>query len=51
MVVGSIKPWVETMALVQGAAKVVTVDYNKIYIEDPSIQFLSAYDLADSWIE
>ncbi|VDN54187.1 unnamed protein product [Dracunculus medinensis] len=49
LVIGSVTPWVEIIYLRNGAKKVTTVDYNKIIIDHPQIEYLNAMNLALQW--
>ena len=48
LVIGSEKPWVETIALVAGAASVTTVEYGVIHSEVPEITTYTPKQLAEA---
>ena len=43
LVVGSQSPWIEVMALRNGAKKVTTLEYTKIISEDPRIESIEGH--------
>ncbi|CAD6184569.1 unnamed protein product [Caenorhabditis auriculariae] len=52
LIVGSLSPWAETMALKLGAKKVVTVEYSKISIDETMRERMEAVlapTLAENW--
>lgn len=46
-VLGSVSPWIEALAIHCGAKSVTTIEYSKINIESPLINFLNVSDIKE----
>ena len=45
LVIGSDSPWIETLLLDKGAAKIITLEYAKITVQHPNITIMSPKEL------
>ena len=51
LVVGSQSPWIEIMALKNGAREITTMEYTKIISEDPRINTIEAHQFMKMYQE
>ena len=47
LVIGSIRPWIETILLAEGAKSITTLDYAVFKCDHPKIRVLTPRQLAD----
>uniref|UniRef100_A0A914XPT5 Class I SAM-dependent methyltransferase n=1 Tax=Plectus sambesii TaxID=2011161 RepID=A0A914XPT5_9BILA len=49
MVIGSLTPWVEAMALYHGAAKMITAEYAPLTVQHPQLAYVHPIEMVKNW--
>ena len=51
LVIGSESPWIESILLELGAARITTLEYTKIELDHPQIDFITPENLRKAYIK
>ena len=51
LIIGSWRPWLEIIALVNGAKEVTSTDYQKIYCDRPNLKLMTTYEFNDKYLK
>ena len=50
LIIGSWRPWLEIIALVNGAKEVTSTDYQKIYCDRPNLRLMTTYEFNEKYL-
>ena len=50
LIIGSWRPWLEIIALVNGAKEVTSTDYQKIYCDRPNLKLMTTYEFNEKYL-
>ena len=51
LIIGSWRPWLEIIALVNGAKEVTSTDYQKIHCDRPNLKLMTTYEFNEKYLK